>query len=205
MNVIRKPYSSYYRRRAPYRRRRFLTRRPRQPGISLYRYSPAKQDMETFHTIQSVTFDLTTDVAGNIIANIPFSTLTSVNNWSTFAALFDEFKVEALELEYIPALPNSTTATFAPVYLLYDSDGGPNITTVAQAQEYASVRIFRLDQSWKTMWTISSNLEQRIAWYDVAVPTQQTDRVALVAGGLSLSTTYGRISYKFYVKFKGTR
>lgn len=203
MPYARKPY---YRR--PYRRnyrRSFTLRRPKQPAISLRRYAPALNDQDTYFTIQSRQFTVSSDAAGLIAVSLPFSGVNANSNWTAYNLVFDEFRVDALEVIWTPSLPNSTTATFAPIHLVHDGDGGAAPTSVDTMLGYGSVKSFSMNQPWKYMTTITNDLQSRTAWYDVAAPTTQPDSVFMRSEGNSLSTQYATITIRYYVKFRSAR
>lgn len=206
MNVIRKPYSSYYRRRAPYRRRYSSYQRvPRRVGLRLTKYKWALAQQNTFSTVLSRAFTITSDAVGSIQATVAFSGIQSCPGWSNLQTIFDQLRVEAIRIEFTPALPNSTTATFTPMYIAYDADSQTPFPTSGTMLTYASVQRRMLNMPFKYFCTITNDLDSRTTWYDTANPAVQTDTVFMRSDGLSLSQLYGTITVYHYVTFRGQR
>lgn len=203
MNVIRKPYSSYRR----YRRRysNYRQRVPRRVGLRLNKYKWSLAQQGIFNTVVSRAFTITSDAVGSIQSTVGFAGIQSSPAFSNLQTLFDQMRVEAVRIEFTPALPNSTTATFTPMYVAYDADGQTPFPTSGTMLSYPSVQRKMLNSPWSFFCTITNDLESRTAWYDTANPAVQTDTVFMRADGLSLSQLYGTITVHQYVTFRGQR
>lgn len=203
----RRPYTSRYPYRRTYRRtgRMPPMRLPRQPGISLARYQPALNDQDTYYTVQSREGFIDSNPGGVVSTTIAFAGVSLIQNWGSYSNIFDEFKVEAVRIQFTPSLPNSTTATFSPLYAANDSDGGIAPTSNADILSYGSVKTFDLNKPWSFTFTIPTTLEDRIAWYDVAVTTTQPNSIWLRAESLSISQRYGTVKIQYFVKFRASR
>lgn len=196
----RKPYARYSRPVKRYSRR---SKMPRKPMINLRNYSAALNQQDYYYTIASREIQVSSGVGGSVSNIVAFSSINGATNWSSWAAIFDEFRVEAVKLTYTPALPNSTSATFAPVYTIFDEDGG---TAPTDPTQYPTAKSHRLDQSWTQLYTIPTDLESRISYYNTANPTVQAETIYLVSNSsLSISQLYGNLHIQYFVKFRGGR
>lgn len=196
------PYAKRYKR--SYRRRssRNTLYKPRNYGVSLWRYKAATGNADRYYTILHRNFTTASGVGAAINLSLPFSGVSACTNWASLAGVFSEFRVEGVTVKFTPSLPNSTTATFTPVYMYFDADGITG-TTVAQALEYPSVVSFDLNKPFTKTFTLLNSIFSRASFYSTATPTQQTEGVGFVAEGLSVSTTYGTIQISYMVVFRG--
>lgn len=200
------PYTRTYGRRTyrrrPYYRSRSSLIKPRAYGISLAQYKPATGNADRYHTILHRNFTVSSSSGAAIEVQLPFSGVSAATNWSSLTGVFSEFRVEAIRVKFTPALPNSQTATFAPVYMFFDSDGLPSLSN-ANALQYPSVVSFDINKPFTKMYSITNNVLSRSSWYSTTTPGQQTEAVGLVGENFSISTTYGNIQISYFVCFRG--
>ncbi len=201
------------RRTRPYARRpmrrqnaRTYLRRTRQPAIGLQAYNPARADMDKFRTILSAKATLNVDSSGNVRQQVRFSDLSTSTNWTALQGIFDQFKVDAVEIIYCPGSPNATTINFPPIYTAFDQDGAVSVPSPQDLLVYGSVQTHRSDQMWKVLYTVLPETASRIAWYDSATPTSQPQTVLISSeNGFTGPGSWGIVTVRWYVKFRGSR
>lgn len=207
-NATKRPrrYGTRYSRYRYARRGRmpFVTM-PRQPGISLARYQPALNDQDTYFTVQTRQFPVDSTVGGTISIGIPFSGVSASGNWASYGAIFDQFKVEAVELRFTPSNPNSNSVLFPPFYIANDVDSGTSPTNNADILSYGSVVQKNLQMPWRHLFTIPTTLIDRIQWYDCANPIEQPNILWTRAENTTISQNYGQLTIRYFVKFRGSR
>lgn len=138
--------------------------------------------------------------------NVSVDGVNAYQDWSSFSALYDQYRVRAFKLEYFPSLPNdtSTTTGYRPIFLAYDRDSETAITGLTDAATITGRRIKNMYQSWNCYWKLSkgsSSAPLTGGWKDCAVPLG-TGAVKSYCNGLDASTTYGIFVLTCYVQFK---
>lgn len=156
--------------------------------------------------VASVT-DVVSSGAG--IINTVFTTDPSATpDWSSYAAIFDEYRVLALMVEYQPinryapvASPGGITQQ-VPWFIVIDLDDVAPITTRPQVTAYGgSVEIHNTTDPWKRSVRMSGGPDDN--WVTTATPTS-TYAVKTFAQSASASVTYGTCLVRALVQFRSS-
>lgn len=196
-----------------YRRKRFK-KNFRRKRYSARRRSSVKKSSGDGKRPFKVRYTQTLGSTGGGVIQVPIS-LTSpenvvsgsgtVEDWSSITALFDNFKVCALKLRYIPSFPNNTSATtaFAPLYSAVDYDEvntSSCIGTIAEAINYENMKVHNMYRPWKRYWKV-----RKLAFPGYAVGYNEVDtpynigQMCLYGEGFTASTTYGQLIITYYI------
>jgi len=153
-----------------------------------------------------------TSTAGGVISiAVPLdpSALTTTD-WADFSGTYDEFRVLGVQIDLICRQPNATTANNIAV-MAFDNDSTP-APTFALVNSYGNSQIFSSiiihDQGralTKRWWRPTSGGRTEILWRDVATPSTSTGSIMLYADGLTASSAYWDIAFKFFCEFRGRR
>jgi hypothetical protein len=153
--------------------------------------------------------------AAGIIAPVYDQSMTSLTGWSTFAGIYDEFRVLGAQLEFFPANRYSkTTTTCIPGVGVIDRDSNGALASTAQALSYSSVRMLSLEDPWTDLSEYRGSsvpaLKYKMSgpkealWVTTATPTPTTSpTIKIYFAGLSTSTYYGAVVARFLVQFRG--
>lgn len=138
---------------------------------------------------------------------------SSLRDWSSFATLYDEYKVKAIKIQYYPYLPNdtSTVTGFLPLYSVYDDNTATNpLTAVNDAIEYENCKQYNMYRPWKRyqrMIPLAANATTVVragGWVPTASPAA-SQCVAFYGEGYDISTSYGSIVVTMYIKFRSRK
>jgi len=162
------------------------------------------QDLHTV-TIQS-DGSLTSDVAGliqNVYANKPDAPGTGLGacaQWTQLSQTFDEYRVLAFQIEYIPFNRYNRGAVITvPIMTVLDYDSAVVLGSYGIADSYESARTKDLALPWKV--TINMNGIENSTMVN-ALATTSTFFLKMFASGTTPSTPYGKIFYRARVQFK---
>lgn len=145
-----------------------------------------------------------------------FDTANPLQDWLTYAALYDQYRVCAIKFQWIPTLPNneSATAVFQPFYTIYDQDSAPAATTTNALIQYSNLRVKNLYKPWKVYYKVARSFSSQVSnvvvgslgWYDTDVPSA-VGRILFSTGSeaCSASVQYGRMICTYYIAFKNQR
>jgi len=112
-----------------------------------------------------------------------FTATTHINQFSSFAAVFDQYKITELEVWLTPSGPGTAPgyvqATTMKLYTVIDYDDSANLASTNAALQYQNVQIGRLDDGHYRRWrphcavagyggAFSSYLNIPAPWIDVA-------------------------------------
>lgn len=213
-----------YRRRTT-RRSRYSRKRTGKKAFKRVMRKMRKSQLAVFKLRQTTT--LSSTAAGNIqyrFTTADPSAFVSINgagyataleDWSGITSLYDQYRVCAVKLKFIPNYPNNTTATtaYAPVYCMIDYDTEAPPGTVADVIQYNNLKVKNLYRPWKLYYKIPkstpsvANAPQAsvgYGWVDVAKPVQ-IGAIQLLVNGASISSSYGTIIATYYICAKNRR
>lgn len=153
--------------------------------------------------IQSVV----TSVGGAIASVEPLRDPSGSENWLDIAAVFDEYRVDYLKIQYIPHLlaDPSTVIAFRPLYTCVDYDDETTPGSIGLVLQYDNQKSFDLRYKWKLFVNLKFK-DRKQPWIDIAaVANRKLGGVKLIADNLSSSTTYGTMVITYYVRYRGIR
>lgn len=133
---------------------------------------------------------------------------TALQDWNSLANLYDSYKVTGMSLQWIPAVPNDSTATTAyrPLYVFMDIDSVGLTPTDNQALQYANCKVKDMSKPWKAYFKIpalvntSGTTVASPGWMDTATPTQTGSVYISRQSSLTNSTVYGTVILSYYIK-----
>lgn len=140
------------------------------------------------------------------------------NDFSSWANLYDQFRVRAVKLRYFPTqnvnlMSDATINSYFPLYVVSDPDNNTLsgvITTNNQALEYQGVKVKMINRPWKYyhVWKkVSQNGTGKIdsgGWMDIssATSSQCVSIINLDSGLLKGNFNLGSIVTTYYVQFR---
>lgn len=165
---------------------------------------PGSKEQNTLYTIECRSvLSCASDGSGNIttvVDNNPSGYL----DWSSIAALWDEYRPLSLLVEFRPNNRYSKTTTVTvPIYVVVDRDSVGAIASKNAAVQYESCSTNSLDDPWrKGAKTIGISGLTTTQWITTASPSA-TYCIKMFASGCSLSTTYGDLLITLLVQVRG--
>jgi len=140
---------------------------------------------------------------GNQILNVFGSSPSSATpDWTSLAALYDEYRTLSIEVHYIPydRYNRGTSVYTTSLAIVLDQDDIVPLTSYANALTYGSAKLVSLDTPWKRVMKMSG-IENSV-WTTTVSPVNLFC-VKVYSDGLSTVTTYGRIVMYYMVQFRG--
>ncbi len=130
--------------------------------------------------------------------------------WSSFAAIYDQFRVIGGVLKLASMVPNgSTTVSNSIVAFAYDNDSAATPTTYGQIMQFAEITDV------PACWTsgaikqipfrrpfLRGQPQSQFVWYDEATPSASPGGLKFYGSGLSNSTSYWSYILEYVVEFQ---
>lgn len=142
-----------------------------------------------------------------------FFTGVTAQDFVNLSGIYDQFRIYAVSVKYIPLLPNdeSSVTGFAPLYTVIDYDDSTALTSVNQAINYENMKVKNMYRPWKVYYRIPkvTNLAGGttivgFGWFDMAGPLT-TGAIKFYGTGFDVSTTYGTFIATWYIGCKNRR
>lgn len=206
---------------ANYRKRVGLLRYRNKPRIS---YAIQNSDRNGVLNVQLKQVDsISTNSSGLVIHEYTDITPQSIpyNDFSSWANLYDQFRVRAVKLQYFPTfnvnlLSDATSGgpnMLHPLYIVFDPDNATLngiITTNNQALEYQGAQVSAISDKWSFFHKfkkVSQNGTGKIdtgGWMDVdsAAASQCVSVLNLNSGLIKGNFELGQIVATYYVQFR---
>jgi len=165
--------------------------------------SSLERNEEGTHTVMlAYAYSLTSSSSPAVIAPTISNNPSSCANWSSFATVFDEYRVLGLMIKFFPWNRYSKVSTVTtPIYWVVDRNNLTALTGVGQATQYESVQQKSLEDPW-SMSTKMYSVEEA-QFLNTGSPAS-TYAFKGYATFLSNSTTYGDLIVYMRVQFRGT-
>jgi len=163
----------------------------------IFQCARGQDDTYSIVTIYDAT--ATTDVSGQlstIFANNP----TGYANWTSLAAVFDEYRVLGMDLTFEPYQFNGALITQAPIVAVNDYDSSAALSGYVLAAQYSSYEEHAGGRAWTKRILMSG--AENAAFLGTASPTS-TFWIKIWSAGNSVSTNIGRYSLKTVIQFRG--
>jgi len=153
--------------------------------------------------------------AGGIINPVYDQTMTTANAWTHLAASYDEFRVLGFQVEYFPNNRYTKVTTLCtPLVGVVDRDSNGALPSFAAGFQYASARMFSLEDPWTDAKEYKGSSVPSMKWkmdsvedavfLTTAAPTPTIKAsIKFYGQNLTASTTYGIIIQRFIVEFRG--
>jgi len=176
-------------------------------------HSPGWQSNVRTIAVELVQLVTLASSAGGVINAVFDQTMTGLSGWTSFSAVWDEFRVLKALVEYVPANRyNRGATTTLPGFVAVDRDSNSAITAAGTILAYESVRIFGLDDPWLMSQPGSRYVPPSFemssvndaTWLTTNVPNPTVKPcIKTFFNGLTASTTYGTCLYRVLVQFRG--
>jgi hypothetical protein len=204
----------------------FLSMKGRIPATNsnnnLVKRRTGKAAKDARHTVTLSAYGLFVTTAGGVFAqNYAFTVPNDINgaalsvqDWTSFASVFDSYKVNWIEVEFIPKYPNdtSTVTASAAIAITCDVDTSGTspsaMTTIIEHEKYTIVSpLKRWRYKCKVPIYTSANTASVVGdggFLDIAdVPA--TGSILVYGSGLNTSATYGELFYRYNITFANRR
>lgn len=195
------------------RRRRFGRKRAYRRKWS--RKVPRKYSNDGKRFFKLTTSDPATTTAGGIIDNTYTDTPVGYADWNNISALFDNFRVCAIKVKFIPNKPNdlSSATPYTPIYIIHDKDSTSPPGTTQGIIEYENMRVKNLFQPWtyykkfakQSATGITGQVLLPGGYKDVGMPNASQAIFIRSESGLQTNTQYGRYITTLYIVCKNRR
>lgn len=158
---------------------------------------------------------ITATVASNGAGIISFAYSndpSGFRDWSSVAALYDEYVVKGMSFKFIPFLPNdtSTVTGYLPFYSVVDQNSATTpLSSINSAIEYENMKVFNMFRPWKlyrryNKITGNGSTIVNNGYTPTADPTA-TACCAFYGEGFDVSTSYGSIIVTAYITARGRK
>jgi len=147
-----------------------------------------------------------TSTAGpiNIFNTFPASSVATLSEWGSFSALFDEFRVRAIYLEYQPHNRYNRGAVLTEgMGVCNDYDSNTPVASIVSALVHSEAMLASLDDPIHWWWVYpETGIPQ--PWIDVATPAGALGAILFAAlGNLTASTVYGFCGLHYILEGRG--
>jgi len=178
------------------------------PGASVIKYGGPSRLPENVHpeikTVELHSGGVLTSTAGGVIdTNVTSSTVRTLgDDFSSWAALYREYRVLAIRLEYHPDVIGASIAAilYKPVYTVVDRLDASAIAAYANVESNTSLRIFTLNTTWFREAKMEDTSEAD--FISVAADPASFFVCKYFATGLTATTQYGRFLYRYICQFR---
>jgi hypothetical protein len=137
--------------------------------------------------------------------NVALNSVSSGLDWSSFSALYDEFRVLGARLHYQPV--NQYTANSQPVSFYYDNDQTsvtPSSNVVAFSYANARAHTSNLRTTYDGIFAFTSDGPE--PWHDTLAPSAQLGVIGIfTSNSFGSSITIANSHIEFICEFRGRR
>jgi hypothetical protein len=104
------------------------------------------------YTVRSMNFVNPIQLATSNVAGSYYSTLSGIQNASSYTSVFDQYKYEYIRIELKPTanaigLYTSSSTSLSPLYLVIDYDNASTLSGISAAQQYDNCMILEAHES----------------------------------------------------------
>jgi hypothetical protein len=192
------------------RKTRSNKNQPRKYENAIYRdIASARNPNRIIKTVLAVQGTLTTS-AGGVYAGAFGMDPSGSAEWSSFAALYDQFRVIGGNMKIVSALANgNSTALNGIVAFAFDNDSSAAPANYGQIMQFAEITDV------PACWTSgvikqipfrrpmkNGTPQSQFLWYDEASPSASPGGLKFYGSGLSNSTTYWSYIIEYVVEFQ---
>jgi hypothetical protein len=135
------------------------------------------------------------------IANVYGSSPTGVADWSSLAAVFEEFRTLAFEVRYFPNNRYSkVSTTCTPLLGIVDRANNAAFASYNALMSHASHKRLSLEDPWVMIFHMSGSDE---AEFQTTNSPTDDGWIKFFSTGLTASTTYGQFFITYRAQFRG--
>lgn len=122
--------------------------------------------------------------------------------WANWVALYDEYRVLAMEIMYVPRNQyQSAIALMPPVVLALDHDDATTPPNFPSVYTKSSAKMVNLASPWNITWRMEGIPNSQ--WVDLNTPATGKGSVKIYnVGTFSNTTTYGDMFIRWRVQFR---
>lgn len=144
---------------------------------------------------------VTTDGSG-LLATVFANTISAAQNWSSYAAVFDEYRILAFSVEFEPLWQagGSTATYWAPIASVVDRSDATALTGMGLASRYESCKKVPGQRKWRQTVTMQSVEDGSFV---STTTTASNAWIKVYSSGNSLSLTIGRANIVWIAQFRG--
>jgi hypothetical protein len=182
--------------------------KPFSDVAKVYRGPVVKPNDQVGRTIVEIVLGdentLSSTAAGVIANTFPVANPTGCTNWSSYASGWDQYRVLASRLHYVPSNKYGKTSSLpicVPGFLVIDRDSNAPLTGYSESAGYASHKFVSLEEEFVGEWKMAT-IEEAVFVTTASSPTND-GAFLLFWSGLTVSTEYGRIVTQYRVQFRG--
>jgi len=177
----------------------------------------AATDNNRVDKVRLITSGTISSSAGTIIATVINLNPSGASEWTSYSAIYDEFRVLGCRIKLISRQQGSVTNICNIVGIVFDNDDSTALTSVNAALEYDTAHVLptilyhrnageNSDPTVAFSWARpTGGKNTAINWIDVAAPTGSNGSVKFYATGASASTMYFDYSFEWFTEFRGRR
>lgn len=181
-------------------------------GVNQYGKVSFRENMKSRMAMRLTTTGVATDGSGVLSVEVGINNPSGCTNWSSCAALFDQYRVESFTMTILPALGPDSTVTSAilrPLYIVtdYDATALSSVTSNDIAIQYENTRAYDITKPIVHKVVIPRYTAGAVVqgWQDLAAPLA-TGFCGIKAFSLSLSTVYlAGVTLEWDVSFRSVR
>jgi len=155
---------------------------------------PGAKDQENLRTTElSFAFQISSGVGSTITNSIALQ-LNNFDEYTSFANLYDEYRLLAADMIFVPNAEKSIQAAtlYAPLIMVLDRDASAVLTSYGNGIDYESAVVASLNAQRKISYRMSGSEDALFITNPATVPAW----FKLYAQGLSASTAYGWVFVK---------
>jgi hypothetical protein len=135
-----------------------------------------------------------------VIANV-LNFSSAFNEWSSLAAIYEEFRVLSLSAHFLASNKyTKITTNCRPGYIIIDRTTNAALASRAAALEHESSNLVNLEDSWQKKVDMSNAVESQ---FQPTTGITATFWIKMYFDALSISTEYGVIKQIALVEFRG--
>jgi hypothetical protein len=149
-----------------------------------------------------VTGALTADGTGVVATSLGLNPST-YSEWTSVAALFDEFRVLHGTFHFTPTnrYNRASTDVVRAVDVVFDNDNAPTLASYNDAAEYANVKQEGQSDPYKYHF-VRPDITASAYWVDVSSPASSAGAVALYSAGNTNSIALGIYMMEIFVEMR---
>lgn len=165
-------------------------------------------------TVMKVNRSLANNIQSNgggvVVNNFSSADVVSVTDWTSLQALWKEYRVLAMECEFIPIASSSTV----PVCMAVVGDHNPSLSTLTSmndAVSYDNVKFTTSGQGVNTTtgkyftYSMRASGVEELTWVDIsAAPTTQEYGIKTYSTVGTNNAVYFEVIERFLIEFRGS-
>jgi len=149
-----------------------------------------------------------TSTGGGVYDGVYSSDPTSLTDWASISGEYDEYRVLAIEVKFLPY--NRYNQTVAVAYALsngvgfvvLDMNNTTALTSVQNASQYASAKFISSSDPWQH--EVKAATRNLMTWQPTSSQPTYFMAIKHYITGINVSTAFGVIWVRYLIQFRGT-